>query len=284
MPLRAELLLAAEAEVAEGPHWDPVTGTLLWVDMPRGQVHRLDPGSGDDAVEWGSDFVAAAVPRASGGLAVAERASLALLDQQSRVEHRVPVEHRTPALGLNDGKCDPAGRFWVGSGGDDVPQGAGRLYSLESDRSLAVRLDHVTLSNGIDWAPDGARMYYADTATGGVDVLAFCVETGEISDRRRLIHIPPRLGVPDGLTVDSEEGIWVAIWGGGQVRRYTRRGELDLVVQVPRVNATSCALGADDLRFLFITTAGDRGGSVPNGSIYGLQVPCAGQAGRPFAS
>jgi sugar lactone lactonase YvrE len=282
--LHAELVLAADAELAEGPHWDSATKTLLWVDMARGEVHRLDPGSGHDRVEWTSGFVAAAVPRVPGGIVVAEADSLVLVDRDGRVEHRRSLEHRVAGLALNDGKCDPTGRFWVGSGGDEVPEGVGRLYSLERDRSLTVRLDHVTLSNGVGWSPDGERMYYIDSASGRIDIFDYVAGTGEVTNRRKLAGIPAELGMPDGLSVDSEEGVWVAIWGGGQVRRYTREGELDLVVSVPRTNTTSCAFGGDDLRFLFITTASDEGASPSNGAIYGLRVPYAGQPGRDCAA
>ena len=144
-------------------------------------------------------------------------------------------------------------------------------------------LEDVTLSNGIDWSPDGTEMYYVDTASGGIDVFDFDLETAGLSRRRRFAEVPADIGAPDGLTVDADGGVWVALWGGGRVRRYTPDGGLDREIAVPRANATSCAFGGDRRQRLFITTAADEDADTPNGSLYVVDVPQAGQVSRPFA-
>ena len=133
--------------------------------------------------------------------------------------------------------------------------GAGSLYRLDPDLSVTTMLKGVTISNGLGWSPDGLTMYYIDTPTRGVDAFAFDPPTGEIADRRRIIDIPPDNGLPDGMTVDSEGGLWVALWGGDAVHRYLPDGTLERIVELPCRVVTSSAFGGALLDELFITTA-----------------------------
>jgi sugar lactone lactonase YvrE len=156
---------------------------------------------------------------------------------------------------MNDGACDRAGRFWAGTMALDERPGAGALYRLDRDGRVETMLRPVTISNGIDWTGDDRRMYFIDSPTQSVDLFDFDATTGAIANRRTFVRIPPDAGVPDGLTVDAGEGVWVALWGGGAVHRYTPDGALDCVVRLPVTHPTSCAFGGDDLRDLYITTA-----------------------------
>jgi sugar lactone lactonase YvrE len=159
---------------------------------------------------------------------------------------------------MNEGGCDPQGRFYCGSMAYDETSGAGSLYCLETDGAARRVVDGVTISNGIVWSLDGTQVYYVDTPTQRVDVFDHDPVTGELSGRRPVVHIDPAVGAPDGLTQDAEGGLWVALWGGGAVHRYTLDGRLDAVVEVGPLQVTACAFGGADLDELYITTSRDK--------------------------
>lgn len=253
-----ELALDAHAEVGEGPCWDAASHLLVWVDITRGQVHRFDPGSGQDEILEAGQEVGAAAPRAGGGLVLALRDGFALLDPGSRMlEMIADTEGDDPGNRMNDGKCDRAGNFWAGTMAFEwqTRPCMGALYKLAPDRSVTRMLGRVTLSNGLGWSPDGRAFYYIDSATQGIDVFDHDPVSGRIGGRRRLVDVPKEHGLPDGLCVDAEGYLWVALWGGWTVRRYTPAGAADLVLELP-VSQPSCpAFGGDDLGDLYITTA-----------------------------
>jgi sugar lactone lactonase YvrE len=156
---------------------------------------------------------------------------------------------------MNDGNCDAAGRFWAGTMAIDEHEGAGALYRLDPDGRVHTMVDRVSISNGIDWSEDGRLMYYIDSPTQSVDVFDFDLASGTIANRRSFVRIDPVDGTPDGLTLDAEGFVWVALWGGGAVRRYASDGTLDSIVTVAAPHVTSCAFGGRDLGDLYITTA-----------------------------
>jgi sugar lactone lactonase YvrE len=166
------------------------------------------------------------------------------------------VEKNVPNNRMNDGKCDPAGRFWAGTMPFDPAPGSqsGAMYRLDKDFQVTKVLSGVTLTNGLDWTLDGQHMYYIDSMTQGVDVFDFDPATGNLANRKRLITIAPEQGLPDGMTVDAEGGLWVALHGSGSVRRYMPDGRVDRVVRVPPTMVTCCAFGGPDLTDLYITT------------------------------
>jgi sugar lactone lactonase YvrE len=155
---------------------------------------------------------------------------------------------------MNDGKCDPAGRFWAGTMNLNAKNGAGGLYRLDPDHSVTRVLTGVTISNGLGWSPAGDRMYFIDTGLGGVDAFDFDPGTGECRNRRRLVDIPKDDGVPDGMAVDSQGYLWVALCYGSAVHRYSPTGKLDAVVRFPCSLITSCAFGGRDLSELYVTS------------------------------
>ncbi|MBA2464106.1 MAG: SMP-30/gluconolactonase/LRE family protein, partial [Nocardioidaceae bacterium] len=160
--LRAEVALDAHAEVAEGPVWDGEAGQVIWVDIPRGEIHRFDPTDGTDQVTQVGQPVGAVVLRERGGLLLAVRDGFAeLADGQLRMI--AEVESDRPENRMNDGKVDPAGRFWAGTMALDSALGAGTLYRLDTDRSVHTVLPGLTISNGIDWSPDATTMYFIDS-------------------------------------------------------------------------------------------------------------------------
>jgi sugar lactone lactonase YvrE len=253
--LELDVVLDTHASVAEGPTWDERTSTLVWVDIMNNSVHVYDPATGQDrAVDVGQPVGAAAL-RESGGLVLALRDGFGLLDADfEHLQVVAPVEADVPTNRLNDGKCDAAGRFWAGSMAFDVTPGVAGLYRLDPDYQVTRVLTGVTLSNGLDWTSDNSRMYYIDSPSQGVDTFEFDLERGALGARRRLISIPPALGMPDGMTVDTEGGLWVALHGGGAVHRYTPDGQLDRVIRVPVGQVTCCAFGGPDLGDLYITS------------------------------
>ena len=247
----AQVVLATEAQLGEGPVWDARSSTLRWVDIVRGEVHRFDPASGTDTFFQVGEVVGTVAVRAAGGLVLATRTGLyTCLDDGGRRTLLHEVDTDPPGGRFNDGKADPWGRFWAGTMREDGVGGAAALYRLDPDHSLHQVVTGVSISNGLGWSPDGTTMYYADTSTGGVDAFDHDPSSGTVTSRRRLIDIDR--GWPDGLTVDAEGCLWVALWDGWGVRRYAPDGRLLTTVDVPAQRVTSCAFGGSTL---YITTA-----------------------------
>ena len=267
-----EIAVRANAKLAEGPSWDAATRRLLWVDIEGCELHILE--SEEDRAIGLDAMVGAAAPTSSGAVLVALADRLALVDlADESVRTLVRLPHGS-ALRSNDGACDAAGRFWIGTMGLDQTPGAGALYRY--DGRLQRVLDEVTLSNGIGWTRDDTRMYYIDSPVQRVDIFDFELASGRVDDRRPFVSIDENEGIPDGLTVDDEGGVWVALYGGSCVHRYDESGHLDAVLAVPAENVTSCCFGGDDGRSLFVTTA------APDGNVYVTQPGVSGPPAHVF--
>lgn len=234
---------------------------LCWVDILGKSMHFFDPRSGADAVRQVNRVVGAAVPRRDGGLMLAVDDGFATFDLHSgEVTVVAAVEEHDPITRMNDGRCDPQGRFWAGTMAYDALKNPGRgsLYCLEPDGSVRKALGDISISNGIDWSPDGRTMYYIDTLRFAVEAFEFDPDQGELGERRTVVEVGAAGEVlvgPDGMTVDVDGGLWVAVYGGSCVRRYSPDGELDMVVELPVTDVTSCAFGGPDLSDLYITSA-----------------------------
>jgi sugar lactone lactonase YvrE len=250
-----EVLLDVRAELGEGPVWDGRQGRLIWLDILAGDLHRTDPVTREDEVVNVGQPVGAAALRAAGGLVLAMRDGFALLDSGGEPRLVAEVEADNPANRMNDGACDRAGRFWAGTMAFDPKPGAGTLYRLDPDLTVTPMVEGVTISNGIGWSLDDRTMYYIDSPTLGVDAFDYDLATGAIERRRRLATIPDGLGDPDGLVVDSEGFIWVALFGGGRLHRYSPRGELERSVGLPASQPTKPAFGGPDYSELYVTSA-----------------------------
>ena len=184
---------------------------------------------------------------------------------------------------MNEGGCDPDGRFYCGSMAYDQRPGAGSLYRLDPDGSVHVVLPDVTISNGLEWSPDGSLAYYDDTPNGQVEVFDYDSEHG-LTGRRPFAT--PDVGNPDGLTVDAEGGVWVALFGGSAVHHYTPDGTLDGVVELPTEQVTACAFGGPGLDRLYITTSAEnlpKGSDPLAGSLFAADVGVRGMPVREFA-
>jgi sugar lactone lactonase YvrE len=255
-PREMELVLDAGAETGEGPVWDVRDESLAWIDVTRGLIHRFDPDTGHDEVFNAGQHVGALALRAAGGYALAVRGGFATLDLESGVlEPIADTEVAAPSNRMNDGKCDSAGRFWAGSMAYSETGREGSLYRLDRDHTVTKMLTELGISNGLGWSPDDRVMYHIDSLAGGVDAYDFSPETGQIGNGRRLIDVAPEDGIPDGMTIDAEGYLWVAMWNGWSVRRYRPDGHFDRAVQLPVRQVSCCTFGGPDLGDLYITTA-----------------------------
>lgn len=254
--IEVELVLDAHAQLGEGPVWDGMTNVLMWVDIVGCVVHRFDPSVGCDRVVNVGKPVGAVAPRQSGGLVLALEDGFGLLDANCSEPSMIwNTDASERGCRMNDGKCDSAGRFWAGTMAYDLRPYAGALYRLETGYRVTKVLDGITISNGLGWSPDDRRMYFIDSGTGGVDVFDYDRDSGSVSRRRRLVEVSASVGMPDGMTVDSEGFIWVSLWGGSAVHRHAPDGRLDMIISLPVSQVTSCAFGGSDLSDLYITSA-----------------------------
>jgi sugar lactone lactonase YvrE len=273
-------LAVPRAALGEGPCWDAAAGVLYWTDVPAHRVHRL---TGDGThTEWDTGQpVGAVVPRAGGGLALAAKAGFLAMDPGTgSLSTLAAVEPDIPGNRMNDGACDRAGRFFAGTMAEDESPGAGSLYLLTADHQLTRLVTGVGISNGIGWSPDDRRMYYIDSLAYRVDLFDYEPSTGAIGNRREFVRLGAGEVLPDGLAVDAEGGVWVALWGGSEIRRYAPDGRLTSGVDVPAANVTSCAFGGPDLRTLYITTAAGPGRA--GGALFACRVEVAGLPANPY--
>ncbi|PFY03756.1 Senescence marker protein-30 [Bacillus pseudomycoides] len=233
---------------------------LYWVDILGKKVCIYNPITNINRKISLDQQIGCVVQDASGGVILAmERGfhSLNLETEELKLIHN-PESH-LPENRFNDGKCDPAGRFWAGTTDLYGVSAAGSLYFLDTDFSVKKQLEHVNTSNGLAWSPDQRYLYFIDTPTKKVTRFDYDIHTGTISNPIDIIIIPNSEGLPDGMTIDEEGCLWIAHWGGAKITRWNpMTGEKILTVPVPALNVTSCTFGGPDLTELYITTARTR--------------------------
>jgi len=282
----AELFVDARARLGEGPVWDARSERLVWVDIEGMALHSTDPRTGATTTQPVPMPIGVAVPRQSGGFVAALEDGFYAIDDGGESELIAAVDNRARGLRFNDGACDAAGRFLAGTMAYDFRPGAGSLYRLEPDLSVSRLLEAVTISNGIGWSPDGGTMYYVDTPTTRIDAFDYDVDSGAMSRRRPFVEIEGK-GRPDGLCVDVEGAVWIALWPGWSVRRYLADGTLDAILPLPVAEVSSCVFGGPSLDELFITSAWstlsdeERAAQPHAGSLFRASV---GTRGVPRAS
>jgi len=236
----------------EGAFWDPVASRLRFVDMLAGDVMTIEPeGISRRHLD---DVVALIRARRDGGYVVATERGFALLDADLTVEHRIPVFDHTHVR-MNEGACDAAGRLYCGSMAYDFRKGGGTLYRLDPDLTVSVAWEGVTIPNGLVWTEGGTAALHADTGEERIVRYRFDPVSGELSDPETFVDLADAPGAPDGMALDAEGGLWVAMWGGGAVRRFDADGRLSDTVALPVSNVTSCAFGGAAGTTLFITTS-----------------------------
>jgi sugar lactone lactonase YvrE len=248
-----DVAVDARAMLGEGPRWDQRTATLLWVDILGRRVHRYDPGRGRDEWIQLEELVSFVLPREQGGLVLGLPDGLYESDWE-RVSHLLPLEADLPGNRPNDAACDPAGRLWVGTMALDERTPSAGLYLIHADLAVAKVVDGTTISNGLGWSPERDRFYFIDSPTGRIDVFDYDLATGAIENRRPLATVQVRDGGPDGLNVDAEGCVWVALHGGWGLQRYSPDGALIGRVRLPVSKVTSCCFGGEGLKELYVTT------------------------------
>ena len=254
---KVELVIDNQSDLGEGSIWNWKTGELLWINITGKILNFYNPKTANNKEMFTGQMIGTVVPAESGQVIVALKNGIYSLDPITGTKKLiVDPEKDLPDNRFNDGKCDPAGRFWVGTMSISGKKGAGTLYRLDPDSSIHKMIENVSISNGIVWSPDATKMYYIDTPTQKVMGYDYDNETGEISNPKVAVNVSPELGSPDGMTIDADGNIWVALWGGSAVGCWNpETGKLLKKVEVPAKNVTSCAFGDDDLETLYITTA-----------------------------
>ena len=250
-----EVAVGAQEGHAEGPHWDAATARLWWVNIEGERVHCLDPESGDVDSWQVSGQPGGVILSAAGEPVVATPEGLAVLDRDTGTQDlRVPIERDRPENRANDVKVDDRGRAWVGTMAFDKRPRNAALYRVD-DGGVTRVVEGLTISNGPAFDVARGRLYLADTALCVVDVFDVDRETGKLSGRRRFLDLTDEQIWPDGMTVDDEGGLWVALGRAAAVRRYSAGGILDGAIRLPTSNPTSVAFGGRDRGDLYITTS-----------------------------
>ena len=281
--LRAEVAGSHRAQLGEGPYWDAPRNRLLWVDIEAGHVLTHDPATATTEILLDhDDLVSAVLPHADGDLVLGLRDGVGRWDEHGDAAPRLvlPLQADDPEVRCNDAGVGPDGVLWIGTmhlGGSDPVAALYRVGGSPTDSDVEVVRDGLTISNGLGWSPDGRILHHIDTPTRRITDLHLDVD-GRVVDATVRATIPEGAGYPDGLAVDVDGGIWVALWGGGAVWRIAPDGEVDTIVEVASTNVTSCAFAGPDLDVLYITTGGPQVGSQGSGAgaLFTLRPGIAG--------
>ncbi len=252
-----ELVIDSKSDLGEGAIWNYKTGELIWINITGKILNFYNPKTGNNKELFTGQMIGTVVPCDNDQVLIALKNGIYTLDPLTGTKKLiVDPEVELPDNRFNDGKCDPAGRFWAGTMSTINHQNAGSLYRLDRDSSVYKMIENVSISNGIVWSLDSDKMYYIDTPTQKVMVYDFNIENGDISNPNIAIEVSSDLGAPDGMTIDEKGNLWIALWGGSAVGCWNpETGELLRTVEVPVKNVTSCAFGGDNLETLYITTA-----------------------------
>jgi len=263
--------------------WDPGLSRIRLVDVFEGDVLTIDGEDVESRLSVGS-VVGAWRPRSTGGTAVATDAHFLLLDSDGDVEWTSPALFGSGQR-MNDGGCDRQGRFYCGSMSLDALPGQGTLWRLDRDRQVSPALTDLTIPNGLVWSGDGSQAFHVDTPRGSIDVLAYDADAGTLTNRRLVARVSG--GHPDGIALDADDGLWVALWGGSAVHRYSTDGSLTAIVEVDAAQVSSCSFGGPGDTHLYITTSrqGLSGSEDPRaGAVFCVDVDVEGAPVAAFGS
>ncbi len=248
--MQAELILDVKATLGEGPAWDAKTQTLYWVDILQKRIY-----AGTELLAELDDFIGCLAPCKNGNLILGKRASFVDFDLGTSQQPVLAAVTESATNRMNDGKCDPAGRFLAGSMDMNEKEASGSLYSFNGQQVTRL-FDGVRISNGMAWSPDYKTFYYIDTPTREIKAFDYDVSTGGIANPRVAFKIPEQMGWPDGMTSDTQGNLWIAMWGGAEVTRWNpNTGTMLERVSVPALQTSSVVFGGRDRNELYITSA-----------------------------
>ncbi len=274
--------------MGEGPLWDVRQNRLYWLDIVEGKIHRYDPATHKNETFAVGKYVSSVTPTIRGDFLITKGHAIYKWRPEHKMEKVISAEQRMAGNRFNDGKCDPAGRFWVGSMDMKEERQSGSLYRLSADLSIKKMCSGLTVSNGIDWSPGNETMYHVDSPTRRIFAYDFDLDGGTISRKRVAITIPEGNGFPDGITVDCEGNIWVAQWGGSRISRWEPEGRLLEEISVPASQVSSCTFGGRNLDTLYVTTArygigrSQVNNEVHAGSLFSIVPGVRGRAANKF--
>jgi sugar lactone lactonase YvrE len=246
-----ELLHNAKATLGEGPAWDTKTQTLYWLDILKKRIY-----ANTQILAELDDFIGCLAPCKNGNLILGTRLGFANLNPDSvQLTFLTALDSEPPTNRMNDGKCDPAGRFIAGTMDMNEQDPNGALYSLDGKQTTRL-LTGITISNGLAWSVDHKTFYYIDTPTREVKAFDYDLATGQIANPRVTIYVPESLGWPDGMTSDTDGNLWIAMWGGAQITKWNPKdGKLLEQIAVPALHTSSCVFGGKDMNQLYVTSA-----------------------------
>jgi sugar lactone lactonase YvrE len=281
----AELAFRTDAEHAESPRWDPRTDELLWVDVTIGHLHRWSPETGvDRIIEVGGTVAAPAPGGEDGGYAIANRSGFAALSPSGHVTQLADPVAGHADMRMTDSRPDARGRFWGGSIRPQGPFQDGSLYCLDPDGALREVVTGLKMSNGLDWSPDQSTLYFVDSATRGVDAFEFDLAHGTLGARRTAIDLSGQEGFPDGIAVDADGVVWVAMFQGSAVLGFDPDGTLRTRIDLPVSCPTAVAFGGPGLSDLYITTTRFRSPEPLSGNGFVARPGSRGQPPTFFGS
>lgn len=287
--LTAEPLTELRAELGEGPLWDANANRIIWVDVLGHAILTTDPSTGlTDSMATPSLITAIALVY-SGGFLVTFDDGVYLGSGSGSWRQIAEIESSDPKTRMNDGKCDPQGSFVGGTMARDASPDAGALYRVNGHGRTEQLLDGVSISNGLDWTDDGATMYYIDTLTRTIMAYPYDHASPRLGPPVPVVEIPDRHGFPDGMTLDTDGCLWVALWEGHAIHRYTPNGILDTIIDVPVTHVTSCVFGGENLDTLFITCARGSNDDDPTtepmaGALFAVPMDVSGRLPTQFRS
>ena len=282
--ITAELAYPIRAIVGEGSYWDQVNQRLLWVDILDHKIYAYDPETrSNSGFDLGQD-IGTVVMTESGLWAYADQNGIGFFNPKTgeKTDGAKPEEDNTK-IRFNDGKCDPRGTFWAGTMAYSCEKGAGILYEFDGKGKVKQKIMNTTISNGLVWNDVNTKFYFIDSLTYEVHEYDYDINTGDIQNKKVIARINEKIGLPDGMAIDSENHLWVAIFDGGKVFRINpETGETVFEVIVPAPKVTSCAFGGPNLDELYITTAcyemnEEQLAAYPySGSLFKVKVPFKG--------
>jgi len=292
-PMKVDVLrvLAAHAQIGEGPMWDPRTKLLYWADITGKQLNVFNPADGSNRTFELPDLVTSIAPRTNGGLILTLRKTIAFFDLDTqKLEILADPEPEKPGNRFNDGKVDRQGRLWAGTMGDvEWDQPLGSLYCFDGKQARRME-ENICCSNGLGWSPDSKTMYFTESFKHRIFAYDFDAATGNIENRRVFVQLPSHTAAfPDGLTVDAEGGVWSAQPMFGRIVRYDPAGKVERVIDLPVSRGTSAMFGGDDFATMYITSmrltlSEEQLAEEPlAGSLFAVKPGVRGLAEAPFA-